>query len=154
MEPYLPLNASDEMRTTDNGKAILRRAFKHLERELPERVAWSIRNQRTLMRTGCEFRLVCSSFWAGGSFLGIWILPLGLLLIAHDVPVLRGLLVASRSGAPGDGRLFDNGSPESSEVVLIISSFIGSSADTLFLRHNAKRQRSQHGNCCFTSTLL
>ena len=46
MEPYLPLNASDEMRTTDNGKAILRRAFKHLERELPERVAWSIRNPR------------------------------------------------------------------------------------------------------------
>ena len=93
MEPYLPLNASDEMRTTDNGKAILRRAFKHLERELPERVAWSIRNLRHphahWMRIPAGVLLVLGGVFSILPFLGIWMLPLGLLLIAYDVPFLR-----------------------------------------------------------------
>ncbi len=93
MEPYLSLNASDEMRTRDNGKAILRRAFKHLERELPARVAWSIRNLRHprahWMRIPAGVLLVLGGVFSILPFLGIWMLPLGLLLVAHDVPVLR-----------------------------------------------------------------
>jgi hypothetical protein len=76
------------MRTTDNGKAILRRAFKHLERELPERLAWSIRNLRHphahWLRIPVGMLLVLGGVFSILPFLGVWMLPLGLLLIAYD----------------------------------------------------------------------
>jgi hypothetical protein len=81
------------MRKADNGKAILRRAFKHLERELPERVAWSIRNLRHphahWLRIPVGVLFMLGGVFSILPFLGIWMLPLGLLLIAYDVPFLR-----------------------------------------------------------------
>jgi hypothetical protein len=86
-------NASREMRTRDNGKAILRRAFKHLEREVPGRVAWIIRNlrhpQARWVRVPAGVLLVFGGVFSILPFLGIWMLPLGLLLVARDVPFLR-----------------------------------------------------------------
>jgi hypothetical protein len=81
------------MQTKGNGKAILRIAFKHLERELPGRVAWAIRNLRHphahWLRIPVGVLLVLGGVFSILPFLGIWMLPLGLLLIAYDVPFLR-----------------------------------------------------------------
>jgi hypothetical protein len=81
------------MRTTNNGKAILRQAFKHLEREMPGKVAWTMRNLRHphayWIRLPVGVLLVLGGFFSILPFLGIWMLPLGLLLIAYDVPFLR-----------------------------------------------------------------
>ncbi len=81
------------MRPADNGKATLRRAFKHLEREVPGKVAWTIRNLRhphaRWVRIPTGVLLVIGGVFSILPFLGIWMLPLGLLLIAHDVPLLR-----------------------------------------------------------------
>jgi hypothetical protein len=46
LEPYSAFSALGQMQTRDGGQRILRRAFKDLERELPGRVAWVIRNLR------------------------------------------------------------------------------------------------------------
>jgi hypothetical protein len=81
------------MRTGGDGKATLRRAFKHLERELPERVAWVIRNLRHphahWFRIPVGLLLVLGGIFSILPFLGIWMLPLGLLLIAYDISFLR-----------------------------------------------------------------
>jgi hypothetical protein len=75
------------------GKRILRTAFQHLERELPE---WAARMVRSLRHPDARWvRIPLGAlFIVGGVFsilpvLGIWMLPLGLLLIAYDVPLLR-----------------------------------------------------------------
>ena len=85
--------ASWEMRTTDNGRAILRRAFKLVEREMPGKAAWIIRNLRHphahWLRIPTGVLLVLGGVFSILPFLGIWMLPLGLLLIAYDVPFLR-----------------------------------------------------------------
>lgn len=75
------------------GKRVLRLAFKGLERELPERVAGAIRRLRQPDARWIRIP-VGVLFVVGGVFsilpvLGIWMLPLGLLLIAYDVPFLR-----------------------------------------------------------------
>jgi hypothetical protein len=81
------------MRRTSTGKAILRQAFKNLEREVPEKVAWTIRNLRHphahWFRIPTGVLLALGGVFSFLPFLGIWMLPLGLLLIACDVPVLR-----------------------------------------------------------------
>ncbi len=76
-----------------SGRLVLRRAFRSLEQEVPDSVARQIRNLRhpDARRIRIPIGLV---LMAGGAFsflpvLGIWMLPLGLLLIANDVPVLR-----------------------------------------------------------------
>lgn len=76
-----------------SGKATLIKAFRRLEAEVPGKVAGVIRRLRhpdsrwVRIPAGCLLVL-------GGVFsilpgLGIWMLPLGLLLIAVDVPFLR-----------------------------------------------------------------
>lgn len=81
------------MQTTNNGRAILRRAFKNLEHEVPGRVARVLRNLRhpnaRWIRIPTGVLLVLGGIFSILPFLGIWMLPLGLLLIAYDVPVLR-----------------------------------------------------------------
>ncbi len=71
----------------------LRRAFKHLEREVPESVAHVIRRLRhpdaRWIRIPAGLLLVVGGIFSILPVLGIWMLPLGLLLIAYDVPVLR-----------------------------------------------------------------
>jgi hypothetical protein len=75
------------------GQRVLRIAFWHLERELPEPVARAL--QRLRRPQARWFRIPLGGVLiVGGVFsflpvLGIWMLPLGLLLIAYDVAFLR-----------------------------------------------------------------
>jgi hypothetical protein len=76
-----------------DGKRVLRNAFQRLEQEEPERVARILRKLRhpDARWVRIPIGVLCI---VGGVFwflpvLGLWMLPLGLLLIAYDVPVLR-----------------------------------------------------------------
>ena len=75
------------------GKRLLRQAFKDLERELPERVGRALRWLRhpdsRLVRIPAGLLLIVGGIFSFLPALGIWMLPLGLMLIAYDVPVLR-----------------------------------------------------------------
>ena len=76
-----------------SSRAVLRRAFKHLEQEVPDSVARQIRNLRhpdaRWIRIPVGLLLILGGVFSILPFLGIWMLPLGLLLIALDVPFLR-----------------------------------------------------------------
>ena len=76
-----------------SGKRLLRTAFQHLERELPERAARAVRGLRhpdaRWIRIPIGALCVLGGVFSFLPVLGIWMLPLGLLLIAYDVPVLR-----------------------------------------------------------------
>jgi hypothetical protein len=79
--------------SVSEGKRILRTAFQHLERELPE---WAARMVRSLRHPDARWVRIPVGvlFLLGGVFsilpvLGIWMLPLGLLLLAYDVPFMR-----------------------------------------------------------------
>ena len=74
-------------------KRVLREAFKRLEAEMP---ASAVRVLRKLRHPDARWiRVPIGLFFVvGGVFsflpvLGIWMLPLGLLLLAYDVPFLR-----------------------------------------------------------------
>ena len=81
------------MQASNEGKATLRRAFKRLEQEVPDRVGFWIRNLRhpkaMWIRIPTGILLILGGIFSILPFLGIWMLPLGLLLIASDVPFLR-----------------------------------------------------------------
>jgi hypothetical protein len=86
------LGASKDM-TTGNGRAILRRAFRQLEHEVPGKVARVLRSLRhpdsRWVRIPVGILLMLGGVFSILPFLGLWMLPLGLLLIAYDVPFLR-----------------------------------------------------------------
>jgi hypothetical protein len=75
------------------GKRALREAFKRLEEEVPERGARLLRRLRhpdaRLIRIPIGLFCIVGGIFSFLPVLGIWMLPLGLLLIALDVPVLR-----------------------------------------------------------------
>ena len=75
------------------GKRILRQAFRDLERELPERLARVVRRLRhpdaRWIRIPVGFLAVVGGIFSFLPVLGIWMLPLGLLLLAYDIPFLR-----------------------------------------------------------------
>jgi hypothetical protein len=77
----------------DEGKLLVRRAFKDLEGQVPDTVARMIRRLRHpragWVRIPAGVLLVLGGIFSILPGLGIWMLPLGLLLIAYDVPVLR-----------------------------------------------------------------
>jgi|1185.fasta_scaffold445296_1 hypothetical protein len=77
----------------DEGQRLLRRAFKELEGQVPETVARMIRRLRHpragWVRIPMGVLLVLGGIFSILPGLGIWMLPLGLLLIAYDVPFLR-----------------------------------------------------------------
>ena len=79
--------------TTGNGRAILRRAFRQLEHEVPGKVARVLRSLRhpdsRWVRIPVGVLLMLGGVFSILPFLGLWMLPLGLLLIAYDVPFLR-----------------------------------------------------------------
>src|SRR5215217_6694477 len=81
------------MRSRNNGKAVLRRAFRQLEHEVPGRVAQTIRRLRhpgaRWIRIPVGLLLILGGVFSILPVLGLWMLPLGLLLIAYDVPFLR-----------------------------------------------------------------
>jgi hypothetical protein len=75
------------------GKRVLRIAFWHLERELPDRLARVLQSLRhpdaRWVRIPVGALCVVGGVFSFLPVLGIWMLPLGLLLIAYDVPFLR-----------------------------------------------------------------
>ena len=77
----------------DNGEKILNEAFDGLERELPDRVSKALRWLRDpksrWVRIPLSIVLILQSFVFFLPVAGIEFLPLGLLLIAQDVPFLR-----------------------------------------------------------------
>jgi hypothetical protein len=77
-----------------SSRAKLREAFLHLENEVPEGVARQVRNLRHPDARWVRLPLGVL-FVLGGllapvvPILGVWMIPLGLLLLAYDVPFLR-----------------------------------------------------------------
>ena len=75
------------------GKRVLRQAFKRLEQEVPERVGRAMRWLRhphsRWVRIPAGLLLILGGIFSILPGLGTWMLPLGLLLIALDVPFLR-----------------------------------------------------------------
>ena len=75
------------------GKRVLREAFKRLEGEVPDRAARALRSLRhpdaRLIRIPIALLCVIGGIFSFLPVLGIWMLPLGLLLLAQDIPFLR-----------------------------------------------------------------
>jgi hypothetical protein len=76
-----------------SSKAALRLAFKRLEGEVPTQAASMIRSMRHprahWVRLPVGILLVLGGIFSFLPVLGVWMLPLGLLFIAYDVPFLR-----------------------------------------------------------------
>lgn len=76
-----------------SSKASLRLAFKRLEGEVPTQAATMIRSMRhpraSWVRVPVGILLVLGGIFSFLPVLGVWMLPLGLLFIAYDVPFLR-----------------------------------------------------------------
>ena len=77
-----------------SSRATLRDAFRRLEQEVPESLARVIRSLRH--PDARWIRIPVGVFFILGGFiaplvpiLGVWMVPIGLLLIAYDVPFLR-----------------------------------------------------------------
>jgi len=77
----------------DKDEERLNRQFDRLERELPRSVAHSIRWLREpsarWLRIPAGLALVAGGIFSILPLLGLWMLPIGLLLLAQDVPFLR-----------------------------------------------------------------
>jgi len=77
----------------DTGKQELDRAYEGLEQEAPDRVARAIRWMRNpkakWVRLPLGILLVVAGFFGFLPVLGFEFIPLGLLLIAQDLPFLR-----------------------------------------------------------------
>ena len=77
----------------DQGRRELDRALDGLEEEVPDRVSRAIRWLRSpkarKLRIPLGVLFVVGGFFWFLPVLGLWLLPLGLLLIAQDVPFLR-----------------------------------------------------------------
>jgi hypothetical protein len=75
------------------GKRVLRQAFRRLEQELPGRfgrpMRWLRHPHSRWIRLPMALLLILGGVFSILPGLGIWMLPLGLLLIALDVPFLR-----------------------------------------------------------------
>ncbi|MCR4523037.1 MULTISPECIES: hypothetical protein [Bosea] len=71
----------------------LRRAFKRIERELPPRLAaglrWLRHPESRLVRVPAGIALIAGGIFSFLPLLGAWMLPLGLLLLAADMPILQ-----------------------------------------------------------------
>jgi hypothetical protein len=78
-------------RTT--GQQELHAAFRRLERDLPHRLASSLRWLRhpssRWARLPAGIALIFGGIFSFLPVLGAWMLPLGLMLMAADVPILR-----------------------------------------------------------------
>jgi hypothetical protein len=76
-----------------SGRAVLRQAFRHLEHEVPGKVARILRNLRhpeaKWIRLPVGVLFVFGGIFSILPVLGLWMLPLGLLLMAYDIPFLR-----------------------------------------------------------------
>lgn len=79
--------------TPPTGQQELRAAFKRLEQKLPDRLASALRWLRhpasRWARLPAGLALILGGVFSFLPLLGVWMLPLGLMLIAADVPFLR-----------------------------------------------------------------
>jgi hypothetical protein len=75
------------------GRATLREAFKRLEQETPDRIGraarWLRHPNSRWVRLPVGVLLIAGGVFSFLPVLGIWMLPLGLLLLAIDVTVLQ-----------------------------------------------------------------
>jgi hypothetical protein len=80
-------------------KAELNRYFEMIDRRVPIRVSQSIRWLRKpssfAVRLVVALGLILGGFFSFLPVLGLWMLPLGLLFIAQDVPILQKPLVSA-----------------------------------------------------------
>jgi hypothetical protein len=80
-------------------KAELNRYFEMIDRRVPIRVSQSIRWLRKpssfAVRLVVSLLLILGGFLSFLPVLGLWMLPLGLLFIAQDVPILQKPLVSA-----------------------------------------------------------
>lgn len=97
------------MTETAATKAELKRYFEMIDRRMPTRVSQSIRWLRKpssfAARLAVAVLLILGGIFSFLPVLGIWMLPLGLLLIAQDVPWLQRPLVSVLTWAETKGRL-------------------------------------------------
>lgn len=84
--------------TSSKSSNRFRRVFDRIERAVPEPVARLFASLRApgamLVRVPLALLLILGGIFSILPVLGLWMLPLGLLLLAIDVPVLRGPLAA------------------------------------------------------------
>lgn len=66
------------------------RVERHAPKVLARVLAWLRRPYARLVRIPLGILFVCGGFLAFLPILGLWMLPLGLLLLAVDLPILRG----------------------------------------------------------------
>jgi hypothetical protein len=82
-----------EWTVADREEARLDRRFERLEKEVPESAGRAIRWLREpssrWVRIPLGVLLIVSGFLSFLPILGLWMLPLGLLLLAQDIPFLR-----------------------------------------------------------------
>jgi hypothetical protein len=71
----------------------LRAAFKRIEAELPPRFAramrWLRHRDSRLIRIPAGLALIVGGIFSFLPILGVWMLPLGLMLLAADIPFLQ-----------------------------------------------------------------
>jgi hypothetical protein len=79
---------------SEHDKAELDRHFAWFEGKLPPGparfVGWLRKPSSILVRIPLAFLLIVGGIFSFLPILGLWMLPLGLLLFAQDVPVLQG----------------------------------------------------------------
>jgi hypothetical protein len=78
-------------------RAKLERYFEMIDRRVPMRVArfirWLRKPSSFAVRLVVALLLILGGFFSFLPVLGLWMLPLGLLLIAQDVPILQKPLI-------------------------------------------------------------
>ncbi len=81
--------------TDEEAEAFVARWIERLPRLLRRAIIWLRRPSLAWLRIAAGVVLVLASTLWFLPILGLWMLPLGLLLIAEDVPALRRRLVAA-----------------------------------------------------------
>jgi hypothetical protein len=77
----------------ESSRLVLRRAFRHLEREIPTSVTrvlrWLRHPRSRWVRIPAGILFILGGFLAILPVFGAWMIPVGLLLLAADIPFLR-----------------------------------------------------------------
>ena len=84
---------ADDRAAEDRGRARLQRQFDSLRAAVPWLDGWIRRvqaDQTGIVRVPVALLLIVGGFFAFLPVLGLWMIPLGLMLLAVDVPFLRG----------------------------------------------------------------
>jgi hypothetical protein len=85
-------------RLRDRARSRLTRQFQLIERRFPglgRYVAWVRADRARLIRIPIALLLLVGGIFSFLPFLGLWMLPLGLMLLALDLPFLQGPVSAA-----------------------------------------------------------